>query len=250
MTPGCSPCRSEPASGKSDLLFENLRLGKNAPAATRAGLLRSQTLESIGENESSLRIADYHTYFVGCDEWGFSVWAHNTSAFNKIVESVFKENTVARNEAWELLKAGDRDGFIKALERQGAKPEAIKDILDEIYVSDEIFKAVATKGELYPESWVKWREAPLSEAQLKSKLPFDPKLSTDPIFVVVDGDWNYLMNGNHRTMAARLDGKPIEVLKLTKKQYEALFGEEFKPGNYTSQPGIDPRKPSGTRKPN
>jgi hypothetical protein len=22
-------------------------------------------------------IADYHTYFVGCHEWGFSVWAHN-----------------------------------------------------------------------------------------------------------------------------------------------------------------------------
>jgi RHS repeat-associated protein len=25
----------------------------------------------------NLRIADLHTYFVGCDEWGFSVWAHN-----------------------------------------------------------------------------------------------------------------------------------------------------------------------------
>jgi RHS repeat-associated protein len=25
----------------------------------------------------NLRVADWHTYFVGCDEWGFSVWAHN-----------------------------------------------------------------------------------------------------------------------------------------------------------------------------
>jgi hypothetical protein len=25
----------------------------------------------------NLRVADYHTYFVGCQEWGFSVWAHN-----------------------------------------------------------------------------------------------------------------------------------------------------------------------------
>jgi RHS repeat-associated protein len=25
----------------------------------------------------NLRIADFRTYFVGCDEWGFSVWAHN-----------------------------------------------------------------------------------------------------------------------------------------------------------------------------
>src|SRR5205823_11799092 len=25
----------------------------------------------------NVRVADYHTYFVGCAEWGFSVWAHN-----------------------------------------------------------------------------------------------------------------------------------------------------------------------------
>ncbi|VTR97010.1 polymorphic toxin-type HINT domain-containing protein [Tuwongella immobilis] len=25
----------------------------------------------------NLRVSDFHTYFVGCDEWGFSVWAHN-----------------------------------------------------------------------------------------------------------------------------------------------------------------------------
>ena len=24
------------------------------------------------------RVAEYHTYFVGCDEWGFSLWAHNS----------------------------------------------------------------------------------------------------------------------------------------------------------------------------
>jgi hypothetical protein len=27
----------------------------------------------------NLRVVDYHTYFVGCDEWGWSVWAHNAS---------------------------------------------------------------------------------------------------------------------------------------------------------------------------
>ncbi len=25
----------------------------------------------------NVRVADHHTYFVGTDEWGFSVWAHN-----------------------------------------------------------------------------------------------------------------------------------------------------------------------------
>jgi hypothetical protein len=29
------------------------------------------------ERVYNLRVAEYHTYFVGCDQWGFSVWAHN-----------------------------------------------------------------------------------------------------------------------------------------------------------------------------
>jgi hypothetical protein len=28
----------------------------------------------------NLRVADYHTYFVGAPEWGFAVWAHNNNA--------------------------------------------------------------------------------------------------------------------------------------------------------------------------
>jgi hypothetical protein len=38
-----------------------------------------EAVEDTGEwvTVYNLRIADYHTYFVGCDEWGFSVWAHN-----------------------------------------------------------------------------------------------------------------------------------------------------------------------------
>jgi hypothetical protein len=26
----------------------------------------------------NMRVAEYHTYFVGCEAWGFSVWAHNS----------------------------------------------------------------------------------------------------------------------------------------------------------------------------
>jgi hypothetical protein len=27
----------------------------------------------------NMRVADWHTYFVGCEQWGFSVWVHNAS---------------------------------------------------------------------------------------------------------------------------------------------------------------------------
>jgi hypothetical protein len=43
---------------------------------------RSATVEEAqdtGKHERvyNLRVGDYHTYFVGCQEWGFSIWAHN-----------------------------------------------------------------------------------------------------------------------------------------------------------------------------
>jgi hypothetical protein len=31
------------------------------------------------ETVYNVRIADYHTYFVGGEDWGFSVWAHNNN---------------------------------------------------------------------------------------------------------------------------------------------------------------------------
>jgi hypothetical protein len=41
-----------------------------------------EDLLDTGEWETvyNLRVAEFHTYFVGCDEWGFAVWAHNADA--------------------------------------------------------------------------------------------------------------------------------------------------------------------------
>ncbi len=35
----------------------------------------------VYETVYNLRVSDYHTYFVGGEEWGFSVWAHNASNY-------------------------------------------------------------------------------------------------------------------------------------------------------------------------
>jgi hypothetical protein len=52
-----------------------------------------QDLLDTGEYETvyNLRVADYHTYFVGTREWGFSVWAHNTCEFVKALEKALSE---------------------------------------------------------------------------------------------------------------------------------------------------------------
>lgn len=49
-------------------------------------------LEQVGEPDEvttvyNLRVADYHTYFVGCQEWGFSVWAHNADCFEAFFDT-------------------------------------------------------------------------------------------------------------------------------------------------------------------
>jgi len=43
--------------------------------------LEVEDLLHTGEADTvyNMRVADYHTYFVGCDEWGWAVWAHNAN---------------------------------------------------------------------------------------------------------------------------------------------------------------------------
>jgi hypothetical protein len=58
----------------------------------------------------NLRVDDYHTYFVGCPEWGFSVWAHNADYFVVKVEGTQTWTIV--NESGEIVPvaAGKRFG--------------------------------------------------------------------------------------------------------------------------------------------
>jgi len=46
--------------------------------------LTVEGVEDTGRDEAvfNFRVGDFHTYFVGCDEWGFSVWAHNICMYH------------------------------------------------------------------------------------------------------------------------------------------------------------------------
>jgi hypothetical protein len=49
-----------------------------------------EEIEETGERSVvyNLRVADYHTYFVGCQEWGFSVWAHNAACAEEVWKAI------------------------------------------------------------------------------------------------------------------------------------------------------------------
>jgi hypothetical protein len=61
------------------------------------------------ETVYNLRVADYHTYFVGCDEWGFSVWAHNTCVYRGLDANKLDATNLAAGKGLWATKpdAGD-----------------------------------------------------------------------------------------------------------------------------------------------
>jgi hypothetical protein len=57
------------------------------------------------EKVYNLRVADYHTYFVGDADWGFAVWAHNAcGAFGKLQTNAGQ----ARNHLNQVAAFGSR----------------------------------------------------------------------------------------------------------------------------------------------
>ncbi len=53
----------------------------------------------------NLRVADFHTYFVGAEEWGWSVWAHNVSC-QEVVAEIQKVTGVSSPFADPKLETG------------------------------------------------------------------------------------------------------------------------------------------------
>jgi hypothetical protein len=52
----------------------------------------------------NLRVAEYHTYFVGCQEWGFSVWAHNADCIEVLRNAtIYRTRAEARRAALDIL---------------------------------------------------------------------------------------------------------------------------------------------------
>ncbi len=68
----------------------------------------------------NFRISAFHTYFVGCEAWGFSVWAHNSyGEFERIVTDPRLKTKLSTTEA-RLAYYKDAKGGEAAL-RQGLK---------------------------------------------------------------------------------------------------------------------------------
>jgi hypothetical protein len=110
----------------------------------RAGqLVAVEDVVDTGEYETvyNVRVADFHTYFVGCPEWGWSAWAHNADC----------ARFQWKGKQWTVL---DRDG--KVVSRGATKQEALQaargKILEDDYFALDLERQLSTK--LKPEGYL------------------------------------------------------------------------------------------------
>ncbi|MBL8872296.1 MAG: hypothetical protein JNK90_21155 [Planctomycetaceae bacterium] len=61
-------------------------------------LLRIDAIQSTLQIATvyNLRVADYHPYYVGCEEWRWSVWAHNQCTYKDALKAVKEEAPATR----------------------------------------------------------------------------------------------------------------------------------------------------------
>ncbi|VTR96982.1 polymorphic toxin-type HINT domain-containing protein [Tuwongella immobilis] len=87
----------------------------------------------------NLRVAEFHTYFVGCDDWGFSVWAHNTGGCvvwvvlgGKAEEfaTLPKAKQDALNAIADHINVGNVNAARQALQGQGLSGKKAGDVID------------------------------------------------------------------------------------------------------------------------
>jgi len=87
------------ADGKGWTATAELACGDRIPGMDPKETVAVEGVADSGDHRTvyNLRVADYHTYFVGCEEWGFSVWAHNADYETRL-------QNAAREKAEALLR--------------------------------------------------------------------------------------------------------------------------------------------------
>jgi len=90
------------------------------------GWIAVESVTDTGKWEKvyNLEIEDDHTYFVGCDEWGFSVWAHNAcnpwNDFQQVIKSASGHLTPTQvRKAYAAAANGNWQRFQKILGGRG-----------------------------------------------------------------------------------------------------------------------------------
>ena len=183
----------------------------------------------------NLRIGDYHTYFVGCEEWGFSVWAHNALCAEQVVQQLERAGITEINGVKVTADHLVVKGIVEA-DADPAKGSAVaKQVLKDAKITNtqakDAVKLLNEADAAAPVVTGGVRQRPLSEFDLSQQRRLEAKLS----------DIEHVRNGQPAPSGqwdAR-DGIPFE-------NREGLLPPSTKGYTEYRVPGSD-GKPSGAR---
>jgi hypothetical protein len=208
----------------------------------------------------NLRVSDYHTYFVGCDDWGFSVWAHN--AEYTIVKLRGGGVTIVDSEGKVIGGVANRSGGAGFADEAAARAWAKDNIEAGNTVRRDLRRVVdapptptpstttpsiGRRGTLDPNSeTIMFREgvdeaSAITGSKVDRYKPFNQARSDQqPIRVVVHDGKNYIVEGNHRIYGAGEDGvKQVGVIFYTPEEWAQFSGSSFRPWG-TNNPHFRP----------
>jgi hypothetical protein len=79
--------------GKGWTAAHEQRVGDTVTCAEIGRVVTVESIRDTGDWEPvyNLRVAEYHTYFVGDNEWGFSVWAHNQNCYDIWIDKAYPQ---------------------------------------------------------------------------------------------------------------------------------------------------------------
>jgi hypothetical protein len=144
----------------------------------------------------NLRVAEYHTYFVGSRQWGFSVWAHNakyevvrTPQGLKIRNKETKKFAIGRGRKGHFV-GKDMDEVRDFVARQNIKDVDLTNILDETgpaqqiasqieSVPQDVASQIDSQLRRKVDEFMRQNEARIND-KLGTKLGGKPRPGTDP----------------------------------------------------------------------
>jgi hypothetical protein len=153
----------------------------------------------------NVRVADFHTYFVGCDEWGFSVWAHNSCyVAEEVAPGVFK------------LKRVDTGAYVKGTMQDGSliRPQDVGDLVGskaEIEALAKTFTNARKIGNFKP-----GQGFPAVYDAETGKLTYAPsKLGDGPGTAKGETGWVDSWGGGHGSLSSELGGNQAKHAGFT-----------------------------------
>jgi hypothetical protein len=178
----------------------------------------------VSETVYNVQVADYHTYFVGSWQWGFSVWAHNVKLCGKNVRDALEKAGLGQTNG---AKANEMAEIGNGVDRPAAKGKLAQWLRDTRAATDDeikkFFDALYDEGEPPSTPWVEDRGPGLQEKNPPRDVTRAGTVGPDKVFHPGE-DWNTLTeSGRAQKAMTDLDNASANINPNQQRQATKFF---------------------------